>query len=166
MGEEPQQRPAPVKEKAEIEGARHLACLRSPNELTISVCYPRLREPRISHPDCRAGEGRRSLHLSVSAPFSGPRSPSAAARPQALKRFRPTLAEARRRARVRRDDTDGGLITSGLALFFGIGAHELAQLAGRRKPALRLVSAVVGGVLCIGGMLWLLLSIAAFRGES
>jgi hypothetical protein len=67
---------------------------------------------------------------------------------------------------VRPDDTDGGLITSGLALFFGIGAHELAQLAGRRKPALRLVSAVVGGVLCIGGMLWLLLSIAAFRGES
>jgi hypothetical protein len=59
-----------------------------------------------------------------------------------------------------------GFITSGILLFLGIALLVTAQQVLRPERVPRVAAILLGGVLCVGGALWLLLSIAAYRGES
>jgi hypothetical protein len=58
-----------------------------------------------------------------------------------------------------------GFIASGFALALGIGALVLAQTRWRERSSARATSILVGAVLCVGGVIWLLLSLAAYGGD-
>jgi hypothetical protein len=58
-----------------------------------------------------------------------------------------------------------GFITSGFALALGCGALVLSQTRWRRSASVRVVSSLVGAVFCLGGVIWLLLSLAAYGGD-
>jgi hypothetical protein len=59
-----------------------------------------------------------------------------------------------------------GFIVSGLALLFGVAALVFAQTWWWERSASRLTVIFLGVALCVGGIVWLLLSIAAYRGDS
>jgi hypothetical protein len=59
-----------------------------------------------------------------------------------------------------------GVITAGIALVLGSGALVVAQTGWLKRNGPRLALILVGSILCIGGVVWLLLSLAAYGGDS
>ena len=58
-----------------------------------------------------------------------------------------------------------GFVVSGLLLFFGLSAFAVSLRMRARARAAYVGAVVLGSVLVVIGVLWLLLSIAAYRGE-
>lgn len=58
-----------------------------------------------------------------------------------------------------------GFVASGLLLFFGLGALLASGQMQPKSQVVRVGSFVLGSILLVLGVLWLLLSIAAHRGE-
>jgi hypothetical protein len=59
-----------------------------------------------------------------------------------------------------------GVISAGIALALGVGALIFAQTVWLERNAARLALILVGAILCVGGALWFLLSLAAYGGDS
>jgi low temperature requirement protein LtrA len=57
-----------------------------------------------------------------------------------------------------------GFIVSGMAL--GLGCLALIVAQSQAKSSVRVVSIILGAVLGVGSVIWLLLSIAAYGGNS
>ena len=58
-----------------------------------------------------------------------------------------------------------GFVTSGLLLFFGLGAFALSGRMRARTRGAYVVAIALGSILVLIGVLWVLLSIAAYRGD-
>jgi hypothetical protein len=59
-----------------------------------------------------------------------------------------------------------GFVVSGVLLFFGLVAFAVSGRMRARTRAAYVGFVVLGSILVVIGVLWLLLSIAAYRGES
>jgi hypothetical protein len=57
-----------------------------------------------------------------------------------------------------------GVITAGIALALGVGALVFVQTVWRERNAARAALILVGAILCVGGAVWFLLSLAAYGG--
>jgi hypothetical protein len=58
-----------------------------------------------------------------------------------------------------------GFVVSGLLFFFGLSAFAITRRMRAKGRAAYAASIVLGSVLVVMGVLWLLLSVAAYRGE-
>jgi hypothetical protein len=58
-----------------------------------------------------------------------------------------------------------GLVVSGIALVLGVAAFVTGEGWARERVGRRAALDILGTVLCVGGVVWLLLSIAAYRGD-
>jgi TM2 domain-containing membrane protein YozV len=58
-----------------------------------------------------------------------------------------------------------GFLVSGLLLFFGAAAFVASRGMRSKTQAAYVGSVVLGSILVLIGVLWLLLSVAAYRGE-
>jgi TM2 domain-containing membrane protein YozV len=58
-----------------------------------------------------------------------------------------------------------GFVVSGLLLFFGAAAFVASRGMRSRTRAAYIASVLIGSILVLIGVLWLLLSVAAQRGE-
>lgn len=58
-----------------------------------------------------------------------------------------------------------GFVVSGVALLVGVAALMIGEGLRREKGGQRAGLDIVGAVLCLGGVVWLLLSVAAYGGD-